>query len=53
MTGHAGRAEHGHEHGHEGHADVYRRRFWVNLILAVPVLAYSETIQGWLRFTPP
>jgi Cu2+-exporting ATPase len=46
MTGHA-------EHGHEGHADVYRRRFWVNLILAVPVLAYSETIQGWLRFTPP
>jgi Cu2+-exporting ATPase len=32
---------------------VYRRRFWVNLVLALPVLAYSETIQDWLDFTPP
>jgi P-type Cu2+ transporter len=48
--------EHGHsdDHsGHEGHAEVYRRRFWINLILAVPVVLYSETIQGWFGFTPP
>jgi Cu2+-exporting ATPase len=45
---------HGHEHlGHAGHADVYRRRFWVSLILAVPVVVYSETIQDWFGFTAP
>jgi Cu2+-exporting ATPase len=46
--------EHGHDHGaHAGHAEVYRRRFWINLILAVPVVLYSETIQDWFGFTPP
>ena len=45
---------HGPEHhGHVGHEEVYRRRFWINLILALPVLVYSETIQDWFDFTPP
>jgi P-type Cu2+ transporter len=45
---------HGEDHGgHEGHAEVYRRRFWINLMLAVPVVVYSETIQDWFGFTPP
>ena len=45
---------HGHDHGgHAGHADVYRRRFWINLILAVPVVVYSEMIQDWFGFTAP
>jgi Cu2+-exporting ATPase len=45
---------HGHNHhGHAGHAEVYRRRFWVNLILALPVIVYSATIQDWFDFTPP
>jgi Cu2+-exporting ATPase len=47
---------HGHRHdhgGHAGHADVYRRRFWINLILAVPVVVYSEMIQDWFGFTAP
>ena len=57
---------HGHKHGqagqehagaghagHEGHAEVYRRRFWINLILAVPVVVYSESVQDWLGYTPP
>ena len=54
-----GPAHEAHEHaadvhaGHEGHAEVYRRRFWVNLILALPVVVYSESIQDWLGFTPP
>ena len=47
-------AEQGHGHaGHEGHAEVYRRRFWINLILAVPVVVYSESVQDWLGLTPP
>jgi Cu2+-exporting ATPase len=56
---HRAAAEHaGHDHGHDpaghaGHADVYRRRFWVSLILAVPVVLYSETIQDWFGYTAP
>jgi P-type Cu2+ transporter len=50
---HAGQGQ-GHEHlGHAGHADVYRRRFWITLILAVPVVVYSEMIQDWFGFTAP
>jgi Cu2+-exporting ATPase len=54
--GAAGHVDHGHGHerlGHAGHADVYRRRFWISLILAVPVVAYSEMIQDWFGFTAP
>jgi Cu2+-exporting ATPase len=43
-----------HEHlGDAGHADVYRRRFWIILILALPVVVYSEMIQDWFGFTAP
>src|SRR4029078_3149112 len=53
MSEHGG---HGHEHGgagHAGHADVYRRRFWITLILAVPVVVYSEMAQDWFGCTAP
>lgn len=36
--------------GHGGHIAKYRNRFWVCLILTLPVLALSETIQKWLNF---
>jgi Cu2+-exporting ATPase len=50
---HAGHGQ-GHERlGHAGHVDVYRRRFWITLILAVPVVLYSEMIQDWFGFTAP
>jgi Cu2+-exporting ATPase len=51
--------DHGHDHGHgghgghAGHAEIYRRRFFVTLILAVPVVVYSEMIQDWFGFTAP
>jgi Cu2+-exporting ATPase len=32
---------------------VFRRRFWVSLILSVPVLLYSSMLQEWLGFTMP
>jgi Cu2+-exporting ATPase len=32
---------------------VYRRRFWISLILAGPVVAYSDMIQDWFGFTAP
>ena len=47
-------AGHGQEHAaHAGHADVYRRRFWITLILAIPVVAYSDMIQDWFGYTAP
>jgi len=61
---HAHEAEHGdgespgddHEgHGgmHEGHEQMFRRRFFVSTLLSIPVLLYSETLQGWLGFSVP
>jgi Cu2+-exporting ATPase len=52
-------AEHqGHPSGepqeqHGDHAAMFRRLFWINLILAIPVIAYSEMVQEWLGFRMP
>ncbi|HSL95468.1 MAG TPA: heavy metal translocating P-type ATPase [Thermoleophilia bacterium] len=32
---------------------MFRRRFWVCLILSLPVLFFSESLQGWLGYTAP
>jgi Cu2+-exporting ATPase len=48
--------ENGHQHGnggHAGHVEVYRRRFWICLLLAIPVVLYSEMIQEWFGYTAP
>jgi P-type Cu2+ transporter len=50
---HAGHGQGDERLGHAGHADVYRRRFWITLILAGPVVVYSEMIQDWFGFTAP
>jgi len=47
-----------HQHGdhggiHEGHEQMFRRRFFVSTLLSIPVLLYSETLQGWFGFTMP
>jgi Cu2+-exporting ATPase len=42
----------GHE-GHDHHAMMivdFKNRFWISLILTVPILLLSEMIQHWLRF---
>ena len=42
----------GHE-GHDHHAMMindFKKRFWVSLILTVPILLLSEMIQHWLGF---
>ena len=39
---------------HVGHdAETFRRRFWVCLVLTLPILAYSELIRSALGYTPP
>jgi Cu2+-exporting ATPase len=53
-TGH-GDGDHGDGHGgmHEGHEQMFRRRFFVSSLLSVPVLLYSPTLQAWLGFSAP
>ncbi|MPZ53996.1 MAG: copper-translocating P-type ATPase [Acidimicrobiia bacterium] len=54
---HAGHEDHEHgHHGHGGHGDhtaQFRDRFWLTLILSLPVIFYSEMIQGWFNYTAP
>jgi P-type Cu2+ transporter len=52
--GHEGHGAHGGGHGgHGDHAAQFRDRFWLSLLLTVPVVVYSEMVQEWLGFTPP
>lgn len=47
------KADHGHQVDHGGHERMFRDRFWVSLAISIPVLLYSETVQGWLGFGMP
>ena len=44
-------ASHGTDH--RGHENMFRNRFWWSLLLSIPVLLYSQALQGWLSFTMP
>ena len=50
-AGHGGHDAHGADH--TGHEEMFRRRFWVSLLLSIPVLVYSPMLQHWLGFTAP
>jgi len=50
-AGHAAHAGHGTDHS--DHEQMFRIRFWWSLALSLPVLLYSEMLQGWLGFTMP
>ncbi|WP_440772226.1 heavy metal translocating P-type ATPase [Natronorubrum sp. DTA28] len=45
----------GHDHGahvdHSDHEDMFRKRFFVSLVLSLPVLYYSPMLQDWFGFT--
>ncbi len=45
--------DHGAHIDHSGHEEMFRRRFWVCLVLSLPVLLYSEDVQTWLGFSMP
>jgi Cu2+-exporting ATPase len=44
---------HGAHVDHTGHEEMFRNRFWVSLLLTVPVLLFSPMIQQWLGFSVP
>lgn len=44
----------GHAHtDHSGHEMMFRNRFWVSIVLTIPVLVFSPMIQEWFGFTAP
>jgi Cu2+-exporting ATPase len=45
--GHRGAAGH---HGHGDHIAMFRRRFWVSLVLTVPVVVTSHMIMDWFGY---
>ena len=42
-----------HHVDHAGHEQMFRSRFWVSLVLTVPVLLFSPMLQRWLGFEMP
>src|SRR5690348_9390180 len=40
--------------GHAGHSpDMFKRPFWISLILTIPILVYAELFQQLLGYTAP
>lgn len=50
---HSGHGDHSAHGGHMGHTELFRRLFWVSLILTIPVVLTSHMIQEWLNFSLP
>ena len=51
-VGHDGAAE-AHDK-HAGHSvAMFRDRFWLSLALTLPLIFYSETVQGWFDYSAP
>jgi P-type Cu2+ transporter len=56
--GDAAAMEHGpHAEGHDQHAGhsvaMFRDKFWISLLLTIPVLIWSTDLQDWLGYTAP
>ena len=49
---HSGHEHSGHEHsGHEHHSpEMFKRRFFISLILTLPILYFSPQLQSWLGY---
>lgn len=43
----------GHGGGHGDHAGMFRRKFWLSLVLTVPVVLYSHMLMVLTGWSPP
>jgi Cu2+-exporting ATPase len=50
---HKAHDEHASHTDHSGHELMFRDRFWVSLLLSIPVLIFTPMIQEWLGFIVP
>ena len=49
-----GGGAHGSHDQHAGHSvAMFRDRFWLSVLLTIPVLVWSEMVQDWLGFSAP
>lgn len=48
---HSGGEHKGHGNHHQHMIQDFKKRFWVSLILTIPVLLFSDMIQQWLGFS--
>jgi len=53
MRAHAEHDHAGHGVDHTGHEIMFRNRFWVCLLLTIPVIAFSPMLQQWFGFHIP
>jgi len=44
---------HGTHADHSGHENMFRKRFWISLLLSIPVLLYTPMLQMWFGFMMP
>ncbi|MCP2044277.1 cation transport ATPase [Pontibacter sp. HSC-36F09] len=47
---HSGHGEHGHDH-HRMMIEDFKKRFWISLVLSIPVIILSPMVQHILSFT--
>jgi Cu2+-exporting ATPase len=47
------RTGHGGHQGHSDHAAMFRQKFWLSLVLAIPVVVYSMTLQELFGYMAP
>lgn len=52
-TQHEEHDSHGGHGSHAGHEKMFRDRFWVSLLLSLPVLFFSPALQSWLGYAAP
>ncbi|MCP4622848.1 MAG: heavy metal translocating P-type ATPase [bacterium] len=50
---HAEHKEHAGHADHTNHEIMFRDRFWICLVLSIPVIIYSPAIQGWFGYSAP
>jgi Cu2+-exporting ATPase len=51
-AGHEG-GDHAAHVDHTGHEQMFRRKFWVSLVLSIPVLVFSSSVQGFFGYSLP
>jgi P-type Cu2+ transporter len=48
---HSGHDQHEAHDKHAGHSpDMFKQKFWLSLLLTIPALVFSHTVQGWFGF---
>ncbi|WP_344130710.1 heavy metal translocating P-type ATPase [Luedemannella flava] len=55
MSGHPVPMAHGPHGGHDKHAghdpEMFRRKFWLSLLLTIPIVASSHMVMDWFGYT--